>query len=147
MGQETVVIPRVVLDTNCLISALLFSQGRLAWLRHAWQSERFTPLASHPTIEELLRVLRYPKFRLTPAEQECLLAEYLPYTESVSITTLPLDSIPLNDPDDMKFIHLALIANADVLVSGDRDLLSLGDQCHGVTIMPPQQFYQWLSKP
>ena len=58
-------IPRVVLDTNCLISALIFSRGKFAWLREAWQTKRFTPLASHDTVSELLRVLAHPKFKLT----------------------------------------------------------------------------------
>lgn len=34
-------VPRVVLDTNCLVSALIFSRGRFAWLREAWQAKRF----------------------------------------------------------------------------------------------------------
>ena len=56
---------RVVLDTNVLLSALLFYQGSVAWLRHAWQSEAIRPLASRDTTEELIRVLAYPKFKLT----------------------------------------------------------------------------------
>ena len=60
--------PRVVLDTNCLISALLFSKGQLSWLRHAWQNGRCIPLVSRATIEELLRVLAYPKFKLNQYE-------------------------------------------------------------------------------
>lgn len=58
------IAPRVVLDSNVVLSALLFSRGRLAWIRAAWQGGRFVPLASKPTVEELIRVLGYPKFRL-----------------------------------------------------------------------------------
>jgi putative PIN family toxin of toxin-antitoxin system len=79
--------PRVVLDTNCLISALLFSRGRFAWLRDAWQSRRFVTLASHDTVSELMRVLAYPKFKLTRYEQETLLGEFLPYIETVRIAS------------------------------------------------------------
>ena len=56
---------RVVLDSNVVVSALLFRRGELAWLRAAWQSERFIPLASVATIEEILRVIGYEKFRLS----------------------------------------------------------------------------------
>jgi uncharacterized protein len=79
MGKKPPIIkpPRVVLDTNCLISALLFSKGKLSWLRDAWQRERFTPLASRDTVEELIRVLAYPKFKLNKDELEILLADFL----------------------------------------------------------------------
>ena len=61
--------PRVVLDTNCLVSALISSRGKFAWLREAWQTKRLIPLASRDTVSELLRVLAYPKFKLSPDEQ------------------------------------------------------------------------------
>ncbi len=65
---------RVALDTNVLVSALLFPTGSLSWLREQWQSRVVLPLASHATTAELIRVLSYPKFRLTDDEREDLLA-------------------------------------------------------------------------
>ena len=58
--------PRVVLDTNVVLSALLFGGGAAARVRAGWQSGRFVPLASTPTAQELLRVMAYPKLRLAP---------------------------------------------------------------------------------
>lgn len=84
---------RVVLDSNCVISALLFSLQKMAWLRHSWQNEQITPLASKDTVTELIRVLAYPKFKLTKAEQEILLADFLPYAETVVIEQVP-DGLP-----------------------------------------------------
>jgi len=60
---------RVVLDTNLVLSALVFQQGRLAALRTLWQSESIIPLVSHATAAELMRALTYPKFKLTRAER------------------------------------------------------------------------------
>lgn len=118
---------QVVLDTNLLISALVFSQGALAKLRLAWQTELFQPLASKATIQELIRVLAYPKFNLTPTEQEDLLADYLPFCVTVRMPT-ELPAIPqCRDPLDAPFLYLALVGNADYLVTGDRDLLSLSE--------------------
>ena len=54
--------PRVVLDTNLVLSALVFSHGRLGPLRRAWQAGLCMPLVSAVTAAELLRVLQYPKF-------------------------------------------------------------------------------------
>ena len=68
---------RVVLDTNVLVSALLFNQGRLSWLRPCWHQGQLTPVLAEPTVRELLRVLAYPKFRLQAAERERLLEDLL----------------------------------------------------------------------
>ena len=87
-------LPRVVLDTNCLVSALIFSRGRFAWLREAWQAKRFIALASRDTISELLRVLAYPKFKLSTLEQQELLADFLPYADVVELP-MPWPDLPI----------------------------------------------------
>lgn len=114
--------PRVVLDTNCLISALLFSNGKLSWLRAAWQSERFIPLASRDTVEELIRVFVYPKFKLNKNEQKILLADFLPYAETVQIAEIPSGLPTLRNLDDVIFLKLAATAKADALISDDKDI-------------------------
>jgi len=55
---------------------LLFNAGRLTWVRHAWQRQQLQPLVCTATVTELLRVLAYPKFKLTEDEQKDLLAEW-----------------------------------------------------------------------
>ena len=116
--------PRLVLDTNLVLSALLFRKGAVAWLRSGWQSEMFLPLVSRETVAELIRVLAYPKFALEVGEREDLLADYLPWCET--ITTVGLLEIPAcRDPFDRPFLQLALEAGADALVTGDMDLLCL----------------------
>ena len=66
-----------------------------------------------------------PKFALTRAEQNELLADYLPYVETVRIGHPPPHVPPCRDPSDLPFMHLALAGKAQVLVSGDRDLLAI----------------------
>ena len=115
---------RLVLDTNVLLSALLFPTGSLSWLRHAWQSQAIRPLASRDTTAELLRVLHYPKFRLNGDEREDLLSDYLPWCETVIVSKPP--AVPAcRDPCDRPFLELALAGQADALVTGDGDLLAL----------------------
>ncbi len=115
---------RWVLDTNVLLSVLLFPSGRVTRLRDAWRSGVIVPLVSRETTTELLRVLCYPKFKLTPSEREDLLADYLPYCESVIVSTTP--PLPAcRDPFDRPFLELALAAKADALVTGDKDLIAL----------------------
>lgn len=126
---------RVVLDINVLLSALLFPAGRVSWLRAAWQTGTVVPLAGRATTAELLRVLAYPKFRLSAVEREDLLADYLPWCETVRMDTPP-PVPPCRDPADRSFLELALAAGADALVTGDADLLDLAPT-FPVRILPP----------
>ena len=116
---------RAVLDTNVVLSALLFAHGRLVPLRFAWQQAAFRPLVSRATVEELLRVLTYAKFRLTSHDQEELLADYLPYCTAITMPARPPRTPACRDPFDVHFLQLAVVGKAECLVSGDRDLLSL----------------------
>ena len=76
---------RYLLDTNVVLSALVFRSGIAGQVRQAWQRELVLPLASTATMQELVRVLSYPKFRLSSLEQQELLADYLPYVQTVRI--------------------------------------------------------------
>lgn len=76
---------RVVLDTNTLISALLFS-GTASRLVPLWQSRRITVLLSGAILQEYLRVLTYPKFHLSDHEVRGLIEEeLLPFVETVRV--------------------------------------------------------------
>ncbi|MDX8399059.1 MAG: putative toxin-antitoxin system toxin component, PIN family [Gallionellaceae bacterium] len=115
---------RVVFETNAVISALLF-RGAASWLVDHWQSGEVTFLLSRETACELLRVLAYPKFALSSTQVEMLAARYLHHAERVECDGEDA-SLPIcRDPDDQMFIRLAGIGRADILVSGDLDLLDL----------------------
>ncbi len=118
-------MPRTVLDTNVVLSALVFAGGTAARLRDAWQAGTLLPLASTATITELIRVLSYPKFKLDLRAQEELLADYLPWVEVVAVPEPPPAMPACRDAHDLPFLHLAVAGRADVLVSGDADLLTL----------------------
>jgi len=135
---------RVVLDTNCIISALLFSRQKMAWLRHSWQNGRIKPLASKDTVSEIIRVLAYPKFKLDKAEQHILLADFLPYTEVVTINHLPGDLPMIRDPADQIFLILAVAGQAEVLVTGDADILEIKSFIDTPPIMSLAEFKNWL---
>ena len=126
---------RVVIDTNLVLSALVFAHGRLTPLRQAWQDRRLQPLVSRATADELVRVLAYPKFKLMPDEQRELLADYLPYCTTVNIPVPPPKTLPCRDAFDVPFLQLAIAGKARALVTGDQDLLSLagGFDCPIVT--------------
>ena len=141
MGQRRVSL-RVVCDTNTVVSALLFSKGRLAWLRTAWREGGVIPVVCKATVAELLRVLAYPKFRLSPDEREELLGDFLPFAEVVDAGDAP-DVVRCRDPDDRIFLELASMAGVDVLVTGDNDLLMLSDHFR-IPILTPAELRKRL---
>ena len=115
---------RVVLDTNVLLSALLFKSGRMSWIEPLWVCGRIVPLVSKATAEEFIRVLDYPKFRLAPFEKQTILEAFLPYAEAVSVKGAG-GCPPCRDPHDVPFLALARQGRADYLVTGDADLLAV----------------------
>ncbi|HEY6446531.1 MAG TPA: putative toxin-antitoxin system toxin component, PIN family [Acidobacteriaceae bacterium] len=123
MDAEAVVKHRVVFDTTTVLSALYFRVGKLAWMRSHWQESECTPLVSQATAAELTLVLNYPKFHLAGDQQRELLADYLPWCEIVDVARpCPVVS---RDRKDQPFLDLAHTGKAEILVSGDKDLLSL----------------------
>lgn len=126
LSRSRIVPLRVVFDTNTVISALLFAQGRLAWLRQYWRDGLCVSLISSTTALEVKRVLQCPKFRLSPEDQLELLSDYLPYCETVKATEKC--STLCRDRKDQPFLDLAQSGKADLLVTGDNDLLSLAGE-------------------
>jgi putative PIN family toxin of toxin-antitoxin system len=120
------VTQRIVFDTTTVVSALVFTTGRLAWLRAHWLNVECVPLASRESVAELVRILQHRKFHLTAEERQELLADYLPFCEIVEVTRKC--SVVCRDAKDQPFLDLAHSAKADLLVSGDRDLLVLAGQ-------------------
>jgi putative PIN family toxin of toxin-antitoxin system len=127
---------RVVLDTNVVLSALVFHDGAAGQVRQAWQRGLLLPLASMATAQELVRVLAYPKFGLSSEEQEELLADYLPYAVTVRIPQPPPTVPNCRDMLDLPFMHLAVAGNAQVLVTGDRDLLAIAPEFERASSCP-----------
>lgn len=117
---------RVVFDTNVVLSALLFTRGRLTWLVGHWQAGNCTPLMSRATATELTRILAFSKFHLTGEEQLEALANYIPFCEAIGISKS--SPVLCRDPKDQPFLDLAENGNADLLVTGDEDLLVLAGQ-------------------
>ena len=138
MGEKAEVARprRVVLDTNVAVSALVFREGRLAWLREAWAAGRIVPLASGETIAELVRVLSYPKLKLSEEETKNALAHYMEHAEAVPEAGTSARIPECRDPDDRVFLQLAYAAKADALVTGDKDLLALAGKSR-IPILTP----------
>ena len=132
---------RLVLDTNVLVSIAL-PGSRLHPLMECWQKGESRLLISLAIFEEYLRVLTYPKFRLSAEEIRLLLErEVRPYAELVRVTSRIHEVA--SDPSDDKFLACAVDGRADWLVTGDRHLLGLRE-FRRVRIGTPAQFLRLL---
>ncbi len=121
---------RVVLDTNTVVSALVLRSKAMRHVMQLWQQGRIQPVVSKPIVQELMRVLAYPKFRLTALDIESLLADYLPYCEVVQIEghfNALMHVATCRDPKDQMFLNAAQIAEVRYLVTGDADLHAVND--------------------
>lgn len=128
---------KVVIDTNVVISALLFggTPGKLVPL---WQSGAIKPEASKDIVNEYLRVLTYPKLKLSEEEINFLLyQQILPYFDVID--TQPGPRIIKKDPEDDKFIRCALAGKVKFIISGDQHLLALKSY-QKIKILSPADF-------
>jgi putative PIN family toxin of toxin-antitoxin system len=115
---------RVVLDTNVVVSALLF-EGTVSQIHKQWKSGAIVPVANKAMLEEYARVLSYKKFSLDEEEIGALFDEEIfPYF-SIVRTSLKKIPYPPKDNDDIPFLQAATDGGARYLVSGDPHLLEL----------------------
>jgi uncharacterized protein len=128
---------RVVLDTNVLVSAVLSSES-LPGQTFRLAAGACTLLASEATLAEAEEVFQRPKFNslVSPAAR----AEFLvAYREAVQLVPITSRIEICRDARDNKFLSLAIDGQADVIISGDADLLDL-NPFGSIRILPPHQF-------
>ena len=100
---------------------------------------------SEPILEEIERVLHYPKIKKKRHLTEGNIRNILKLLRKYSMSTpadIIIEAVP-EDPADNKFVTAAAEAEADYIVSGDRHLRNLGSY-HGIAIVSPDQFLQIL---
>jgi putative PIN family toxin of toxin-antitoxin system len=135
---------RIVLDTNIWLDWLVFHDQGLASLRLAVQENRADIFIDAACEAELERVLGYDLARhtLDAAAQAACLAECRRVAQHIR-NALPEDErrrLPrCADPDDQKFLELALAARADVLVTKDHKLLELARRTKDFRILAPRK--------
>jgi putative PIN family toxin of toxin-antitoxin system len=115
---------RLILDTNILLSALLSPLGAPAKLLDAWERKAFTLVAGDALIAELRGVVIRPFFqaRLRNSAVELLAAGLRDF--SFFCNDLPSGTVA-PDPKDSFLLAMAEASQADFLVTGDKELLSL----------------------
>ena len=129
---------RAVFDTNILISGYLW-KGQPRQAIEKVRDKEWTLLVSKDTIAELIRVLAYRKFGLSPEEIQPIVEDLLRISEIVEVTT-KVTAIRADLTDNM-FLALAVDGRAEVIVSEDHHLLDLR-HFTGVPIIRVRRFLQ-----
>lgn len=130
---------RIVLDTNVVISALLWRGPPYRLLEAIRRHENHSLYSSPVLLEELTDVITRPAMtrRLATIGKTAreVLADYLEAIELVEPVAVP--SV-VRDPDDNHVLACALTAAAELIVSGDTDLLELADY-EGAPVVSPAE--------
>ena len=124
----------MVLDTNVLLSGLAYPQSAPGRIVAAWRGGALDVVSSPYLLDELRRVLPRlaHRHRMSPAEQEDLVETLALLAESVEPGSAHLRAAGaaglLRDAADVPVLAALPASGADYLVTGDRDLLALGDR-------------------
>jgi putative PIN family toxin of toxin-antitoxin system len=137
---------RIVLDTNVVTSALLWRGIPHQLLQAVRQRANLQLYSSAALLEELADVLTRPSLVKQLATIDKQAADVLQdYVSAVEIIRAePLAQPVCRDPDDDDVLALALAAQADLIVSGDQDLLVLG-QFEAIPIVTARQALEQLA--
>jgi uncharacterized protein len=137
-----------VLDTNVLAAAFVGFRrpdSTARRLLQAWRDDRFSLVVSEHIIGELIRTLERPYFRqrLSPAQRSHAVSLLLNY--ATVVTPVAFVSGVAAHPEDDLILSTAVSSAADYLVTGDKQLLALG-QFSGLQIVSVAEFARVLGE-
>ena len=132
---------RAVLDTNVLVSALINPYGPAIHIFNAFRQGSFELVTSVACLLELERVLSRLHIRRTyKLGEDDIYGYILVLGTRGTVVAVPEETGPMcSDPDDDKFLVCALVADAEVVVSGNPDLLEMNGVL-GIAVMSPKDF-------
>jgi putative PIN family toxin of toxin-antitoxin system len=135
---------RVVLDANLFVSAILSPHGAPGQVLNAWREGFFELVASRSIIEEIRRVLNYPKLSKVHKKSAKEIDLFLEDLDVLSfVTPEKLDLSVAGDPADDKYLIAALEGEARFIVTGDKDLLKIREY-EGVKIVTARELLREL---
>lgn len=131
---------KLVIDTNVFVSS--FFGGNPRKIINLWKDGEITLCLSHVILDEYIDVLNRVGLK-DEAELEELLSLFSRGFNLIFTTKTPKIKIVKNDPDDDKFIEGAVALKADVIVTGDREVLNIKEYA-GIRILSPQKFLEYF---
>ena len=126
---------KIVIDTNNLISALGWN-GKSRILLEKVKNCEFEWIISTKQLDELKRVLNYPRLHIPVAQQEQFLK--IVFQIAKIITTKSVITI-IEDPADNMLLECAVDGRAEYIISGDKEVLRVKEY-RGIKIMTVDKF-------
>ena len=138
---------RAVLDANVLVSAILSPKGIPAKVLTAWQAEQFHLVFSEAILDEIDRVLHYPRIARRHRWSEERLQGFIEDLAHLAIMTRGAAHLAViaEDPPDDRYLECAIEGEAEYIVSGDQHLLELAEY-QGISIVTPRAFLDVLRR-
>ncbi len=135
----------VVLDANVFVSALISPLGAPAEILRLWEEEAFGVMISPAILEEIARVLRYPKIQKAYNLAEEEIKVFFKLIESAAILLEPTENIAAVEQDeaDNRYLECAVAGEAAYIVTGDKHLLAIKTY-EGIEILQPAAFLMAL---
>jgi uncharacterized protein len=132
-------VRRVVVDANVFISGIIQSSGFPFKILKAWEQDLFLLVTSLPMIDELRRVLQYPKIQKKYAVDDTTIQEVVGSLLKYSVLAADLPDVEeiADDPADNKILATAVAGRAETIVTGDSHLLRLS-QYGNIKIVTPR---------
>ena len=138
---------KIVLDSNVFVSALINPRGKPAQILNYVFENKIRLFTSPSIIEELERVLSYPKLVKRHGLEKQELKKFVSDLLSILSLVEGKKAIELiaENPADNNYLSCVVDAKADFIVSGDIHLLNLREY-EGIQIITPAQFLEMLEK-
>lgn len=138
---------KVVLDANVFVSALLIPGSNAAIILDLARAGGLELLVSPGILEEIARVLQYPKLQRRHCRTSQELQAFLRDLTEFATVVAGESRIKMvkADPDDDKYLACAVEGSADLIVSGDRHLTDL-EVFQGIRIVNPQKFLDLIEQ-
>jgi uncharacterized protein len=122
---------RAVIDTDILVRAVIKSAGSVGPVLQRLRRRKYTLVITRATLDELVEVLNRPRLRTKyRLSEQVLRAELIRPDQRIAVC---------RDPHHNKFLEAAVAGRAQVIVSGDQDLVRL-DPFERIPIVPPERF-------
>ena len=136
---------RVVLDANVLVSALISPKGSPATILSYWQEGKLAIIVSAAILQEVDRVLHYPRIQKRYHLPEELVQQFLSLLRKGAIVVEPEQQVEVieREPSDNRYLECAVAGGAAYIVSGDDHLLNLKEY-RSIQTLGPREFITLL---
>ena len=134
---------KLIIDTNVFVSGVFFS-GPPYSILNAWRHGKLSLLISPEILDEYQRTDEKLSNKFPGVDLEHWIA--LIMLKASLIDAPPLREKVCIDPDDDKFLALAIASNTKIITSGDKHLLDVSGY-HGISVLKPREFVdEYLSQ-